>query len=147
MNKNQNATRSTAIAPRKKKNAAPLSKVCLSQQFARFNDYWSPKVAGDLNGQQIKLAKFYGEFPWHHHAREDEMFLVVRGSFRMDYRDAAGVRRSLQIGEGEFVIIPRGMEHRPCARSEAHVLLFEPAGTLNTGHKQNRHTVRNLERL
>ena len=96
---------------------------------------------GELNGQHVKLVKFQGEFVWHHHDLEDELFLVVRGSFRMDYRDEAGGERSLAIAEGEFVIVPRGTEHRPYAAEEVHVLLFEPAGTLNTGNVRTALTI------
>jgi mannose-6-phosphate isomerase-like protein (cupin superfamily) len=118
-----------------------MHKVRLNEAFATFSDHWSPKIAGELNGQQVKLVKLQGEFVWHHHAHEDEMFLVVHGSFQMDYRDPDGREHSMHIHESEFVIVPRGTEHRPCAVEECHVLLFEPAGTLNTGNVQNSQTV------
>ena len=118
-----------------------MQKVNLKAKLASFTDHWNPRIAGELNGQHVKLVKFQGDFVWHHHDNEDELFLVVQGSFRMDYRDEAGVERSLEIGEGEFVIMPRGVEHRPCAAEEVHVLLFEPASTLNTGNVRNERTV------
>lgn len=113
-----------------------MDKVNLSAKFALFQDHWSPKVVGALNGQHVKLAKFQGEFVWHKHDHEDELFLVVRGRFRMDFRD-----RQVWLEEGEFLIVPRGVEHRPVAEEEVHVLLFEPAATRNTGDMQNERTV------
>src|SRR5690242_13565255 len=108
-----------------------MHKVNLAEKLASFSDHWSPKITGELNGQQVKLVKFQGEFVWHRHAAEDELFLVLQGTFRMDYKDDAGVDKALEIGEGEFVIVPRGTMHRPVADREVHVMLFEPAGTLN----------------
>ena len=105
-----------------------MDKVNIAAKFAQFGDHWSPKVVGDLNGQQVKLVKFQGEFVWHHHEAEDELFLVVRGAFRMEFRD-----RSVDLHAGEFLIVPRGVEHRPVADEEVEVMLFEPAATLNTG--------------
>ena len=113
----------------------------LTESLARFSEPWSPRIIGELNGQHVKLVKLRGEFVWHHHAAEDELFLVVHGSFRMDYRDGDGRERSLDISQGEMVIVPRGMEHRPVAQRECHVLLFEPAGCLNTGNVRNELTV------
>jgi mannose-6-phosphate isomerase-like protein (cupin superfamily) len=118
-----------------------MHKVRLKEMLAQFNDYWNPRIVGELNGQHLKLVKFQGEFVWHHHAAEDEMFLVVQGSFRLDFRDAAGCEHSMNVEEGELVIVPQGTEHRPCAALECHVLLFEPAGTLNTGNIRNSRTV------
>jgi mannose-6-phosphate isomerase-like protein (cupin superfamily) len=118
-----------------------MQKICLAEKLANFNEQWSPKIVGELNGQHVKLVKFQGEFVWHHHDQEDELFLVVRGSFRMDYRDEAGGERSLEIAEGEFVIVPRGTEHRPYAAEEAHVMLFEPTATLNTGNVRSERTI------
>src|SRR5687767_5945448 len=103
-----------------------IDKINIKQKLSRFSDYWNPRVAGELNGQEVKLVKFKGEFPWHHHEQEDEMFLVIEGSFTMELRD-----KSIKISPGEFIIIPRGVEHRPVATEEAKVLLFEPASTLN----------------
>ena len=119
-----------------------MDKVNLQQKLSQFGDHWSPKIVGELNGQCVKLVKFMGEFVWHHHDREDEMFLVVKGRFRMEYRD-----RHVWLEEGEFLIVPRGVEHRPVAEEEAHVLLFEPASTLNTGNVVNERTIQELERL
>jgi mannose-6-phosphate isomerase-like protein (cupin superfamily) len=118
-----------------------MTKVRLAEKFDTFSEHWSPRIAGELNGQHVKLVKFQGDFVWHHHANEDELFLVVHGAFRMDYRDETGVELALDIGEGEFVIVPRGVEHRPCAEQEVHVMLFEPAGTLNTGNVRSERTV------
>ncbi len=120
-----------------------MHKVRLEEALATFSDHWNPRIVGELNGQHVKLVKFQGEFVWHHHAAEDEMFLVVHGSFRMDFLDPSGSQRSLDIEKGEFVIVPRGTEHRPYAAKECHVLLFEPAGTLNTGNVRNSRTVDN----
>ena len=120
-----------------------MTKVNMSEKLAQFSEQWKPKIVGDLNGQQVKLVRFLGEFVWHHHDHEDELFLVVKGRFRMDFRD-----RSEWIEEGEFVIVPRGVEHRPVAETEASVLLFEPATTLNTGNvTDSRLTLTELERL
>jgi mannose-6-phosphate isomerase-like protein (cupin superfamily) len=119
-----------------------MNKVNLAEKLALFSDYSSPKVVGELNGQQVKLVKFKGPFTWHHHDVEDEMFLVVKGRFRMELRD-----RNVELAEGEFIVVPKGVEHRPVADEEVHVLLFEPATTLNTGNVVNEQTVRELERL
>jgi mannose-6-phosphate isomerase-like protein (cupin superfamily) len=119
-----------------------MEKVNIRQKLALFTEQWQPKIVGELNGQYVKLVKFQGPFVWHQHEAEDEMFLVVKGRFLMEYRD-----RSVWVEEGEFVIVPRGVEHRPLAAEEAHVLLFEPATTLNTGNVQNERTVAELERI
>jgi mannose-6-phosphate isomerase-like protein (cupin superfamily) len=119
-----------------------MQPVRLSEKLASFNDHWKPRIVGELNGQHVKLAKFQGEFVWHHHAHEDELFLVVRGRFRMDFRD-----RQVWVEEGEFLIVPRGVEHRPFAPEEVSVLLFEPAGTLNTGSAGGERTVATPERI
>jgi mannose-6-phosphate isomerase-like protein (cupin superfamily) len=119
-----------------------MQKVNLRDKFSRFADQWSPKIVGELNGQQVKLVKFIGEFVWHKHDFEDEMFLVVKGRFRMDLRDGP-----IWLEEGEFLVVPRGVEHRPVADEEAHVLLFEPASTLNTGNVRNERTLERLERI
>jgi mannose-6-phosphate isomerase-like protein (cupin superfamily) len=113
-----------------------MDKVNLSAKLALLNDHWSPRIVGELNGQLVKLVKFQGEFLWHHHDDEDEMFLVVKGRFRMEFRD-----RHVWLEEGEFVIVPRKVEHRPVADHEAHVLLFEPASTLNTGNVRTERTI------
>lgn len=119
-----------------------MEKVNLGEKLALFTEHWSPRIAGELNGQQVKLVKFQGPFTWHHHENEDELFLVVKGRFRMELRD-----RSIDLEEGEFLIVPRGVEHRPVADEEVHVLLFEPATTLNTGNVENERTVRELQRV
>jgi mannose-6-phosphate isomerase-like protein (cupin superfamily) len=119
-----------------------VDKVNLASKLALFHDHWSPKLVGELNGQQVKLVKFRGEFVWHHHDHEDELFLVVKGRFRIEFRD-----RSVWLEEGEFLIVPRGIEHRPVAEDEVHVLLFEPAGTLNTGDVEDERTVREPGRI
>jgi mannose-6-phosphate isomerase-like protein (cupin superfamily) len=124
-----------------------MQKINLAQKLSSFNDHWSPKIVGELNGQHVKLVKFRGEFVWHHHEAEDELFLVLHGNFRMDYKDEAGLERSLDVAEGEFVIIPRGTEHRPVATEEVHVMLFEPAGTLNTGNVRDTKTVEQPQRV
>ena len=119
-----------------------MRKVNLDEKFAAFDEHWSPKIIGELNGQQVKLAKFQGPFVWHHHENEDELFLVHRGRFRLELRD-----RVLELGPGELVIVPRGVEHRPVADEEVEVLLFEPATTLNTGNVRNDRTLDELARL
>ena len=117
-------------------------RVRLSEKFARFTEHWSPKVVGELNGQQVKLVKFQGAFTWHHHEHEDELFLVHRGAFRMEFRD-----RIVELSAGDFLIVPRGVEHRPVADEEVEVLLFEPASTLNTGNVRDARTIDTPERL
>ena len=124
-----------------------MQKVNLNEKLASFSDHWSPKIVGELNGQEVKLVKFQGQFVWHHHEHEDELFLVVLGSFRMDYRDDRGAEKALDVGQGEFVIVPRGVLHRPVAEREVHVVLFEPAGTLNTGNVRVAQTVEKLQRI
>jgi mannose-6-phosphate isomerase-like protein (cupin superfamily) len=119
-----------------------MEKVNIRQKLSEFYDHWSPKIVGELNSQQVKLVKFLGEFVWHHHENEDELFLVVRGRFRMDFRD-----RQVWLEEGELLIVPRGVEHRPVAPEEVHVLLFEPASTLNTGNVTDELTVREPDRI
>ena len=119
-----------------------VDKVNIEEKLALFEEHWSPKVVGELNGQHVKLVKILGEFVWHHHDKEDELFLVVKGRFRMDLRD-----RSVWIEEGEFLVVPRGVEHRPVAEEEAHVLLFEPASTLNTGNVRDELTAAELDRI
>ncbi|MEM8884208.1 MAG: cupin domain-containing protein [Planctomycetota bacterium] len=119
-----------------------MDKVNLAEKFAAFADTWSPKIAADLNGQQVKLAKLEGEFVWHHHDDEDELFLVVRGTLRMLFRD-----REVVLEEGEFLVVPRGVEHKPVADELCEVLLFEPASTLNTGNVRNDRTRDDLDRV
>lgn len=117
-----------------------MEKVNLLEKFALFQEHWKPRIAGELNGQQVKLVKFNGPFVWHRHEMEDELFLVVSGRFRMELRD-----RQIWLEEGEFLIVPRGVEHRPVADQEVCVLLFEPANTLNTGNVQDALTTERLE--
>jgi mannose-6-phosphate isomerase-like protein (cupin superfamily) len=125
-----------------------MDKINLSQKFSLFSDYWNPKIAGELNGQQacqpwlVKLVKFKGPFVWHHHEQEDELFYVVKGSFDMEFLD-----KTVTINEGEFIIVPRGVEHRPNAKEEVEVMLFEPGSTLNTGNTENERTVKELKRI
>src|SRR5271168_5006478 len=119
-----------------------MEQVNLRDKLALFTEHWSPKIGGELNGQQVKLAKFQGPFVWHHHDNEDEMFLVVKGRFRMEFRD-----RHVWLEEGEFIVVPRGVEHRPVAEQECWVVLFEPASTLNTGNVVNERTQRELQRV
>jgi mannose-6-phosphate isomerase-like protein (cupin superfamily) len=119
-----------------------MEKVNVREKLALFSDHWNPRVVGELNGQHVKLAKFQGEFVWHNHAEEDEMFLVVRGSFRMDFRD-----RSLTLNEGDFIIVPRGVEHRPVAEQEVEVMLFEPAQIKHTGDVESELTVHEYQRI
>jgi mannose-6-phosphate isomerase-like protein (cupin superfamily) len=119
-----------------------MNKINLAEKFATFSAHWSPKIVGELNGQHMKLVKFQGPFTWHHHENEDEMFLVVKGSFIMEFRD-----KNVVLNEGEFLIVPRGVEHRPNAPEEVEVLLFEPAGTLNTGNVENEFTKKNISTI
>lgn len=123
-----------------------MKKINLAEKLSLINEHWKPHVVGDLNQQQVKLVKFQGPFTWHHHDNEDELFLVIKGRFRMEYRDDEG-ERSMWLEPGELVVVPRSIEHRPVADEEAHVLLFEPATTLNTGNVDNEFTVHNLARL
>lgn len=119
-----------------------MKKINLKDAFSTFDEHWSPRVAGELNGQQVKLVKFGGSFVWHRHDEADELFLVVKGRFVMELRGG-----SVAVEEGEFIIIPKGIEHRPVAEEEVHVLLFEPAGTVNTGNVLDEYTVKQPERL
>jgi len=118
------------------------SKVNLAEKLSLFSEQWSPKIVGELNGQHVKLVKFSGDFLWHSHAEEDELFLVLNGRFRMDFRG-----ESTWIEEGEFIIVPRGVEHKPFAETEVEVMLFEPATTLNTGDAGGERTVQVLPRI
>ena len=119
-----------------------MEAIDLDEGFRRITTHWDPHVAGELNGQQVKLAKLKGEFVWHRHEVEDEMFLVHRGQLQMKFRD-----REVTVGPGQFVIVPRGVEHLPCAPDEVEVVLFEPASTLNTGDVRNERTREQLKRL
>lgn len=119
-----------------------MESINLAERFSRFSDYWSHKIVGELNDFHVKLVKVKGEFIWHHHDEEDEMFLVVKGRLLIQLRD-----RDIWLDEGEFTIIPRGVEHRPVAEEETHVLLLEPKSTLNTGNLRNERTVAELGRV
>ena len=119
-----------------------MEKINLSEKFSLFSDHWSPKIAGELNGQLVKLVKFKGAFVWHHHELEDELFYVVKGSFDMEFRD-----KTVSISEGEFIIVPKGVEHRPNSKEEVHVMLFEPGTTLNTGNIENERTIKELIKI
>lgn len=112
-----------------------MDKVNLSEKLALFREQWQPRIVGELNGQHVKVVKLQGEFVWHHHEHEDELFLVIRGAMTIELRD-----RNIELREGEFFIVPRGVEHRPVAIEEAHVMLFEPATTLNTGNVVSERT-------
>ena len=117
-------------------------KINLADKFARFSDHWSPKIVAALNGQHVKLVKFRGAFVWHQHDDEDELFLVVKGKFRMEFRDQANgpASRTVELREGETIVVPRGLEHRPVADEEVSVVLFEPAATVNTGSNPGEKT-------
>jgi mannose-6-phosphate isomerase-like protein (cupin superfamily) len=119
-----------------------MDKVNIADKFAKISEYYKPHIAGELNGQMVKLVKTKGEFVFHHHDNEDEMFLVVKGRFRMEFLD-----RHEWIDEGEFIVVPRGVEHRPVAEQECWIVLFEPASTLNTGNVVNERTVAQLQRV
>lgn len=121
---------------------ATLEKVNLADAVGSVGSYWSPVIVGELNGQLVKVAKLHGEFLWHHHEQEDELFLVLKGTLLMRLRD-----REVRIEAGEFFIVPRGVEHLPIAEQEVHLLLFEPASTLNTGNVRNERTLQELRRL
>jgi len=119
-----------------------MEKINLAEKFSLFKEQWSPKIVGELNGQMVKLVKFQGPFVWHHHDHEDELFYVVKGSFDMELEN-----ETLTIRQGEFIIVPRGIEHRPNAKEECEVMLFEPATTLNTGNLENERTLTKLQHL
>jgi len=119
-----------------------MRKVNLAEKFALFADYWNPKIVGDLNDSHIKVAKLKGEFVWHHHQHEDELFLVIKGRLVIRLRDG-----EITLGPGEFVVIPRGVDHLPVAEEEVQVVLIEPKATLNTGNVTNAKTVSKLERI
>lgn len=120
-----------------------LETVNLAEKFAKFNDHWSPKLVGELNGQHIKLVKLQGEFVWHHHDVEDEMFFVVEGNMRIELRD----KPAIELNAGEFTIIPHGVEHRPVADEETLLMLFEPAGVLNTGNVTDEKLTNEVEQI
>ena len=119
-----------------------MEKVNISAKHSLIRDYWNPRIIGELNGQHVKAVKLKGDFVWHHHENEDELFLVTKGVLKMEFRD-----KTVDIHEGEFLIVPRKVEHRPVADEEVHILLFEPASTLNTGNVTNERTRTHLEKL
>jgi mannose-6-phosphate isomerase-like protein (cupin superfamily) len=119
-----------------------MEKINLAEKLLTFSDYFNPRIAGELNGQQVKLVKFQGEFIWHHHDNEDELFYVVKGSFDMHLND-----KIITVNAGEFLIMPRGVEHKPVAREEVEIMLFEPATTVNTGNIENELTKKELKHL
>lgn len=119
-----------------------MNKVNIADKLTQFSDYWNPRVVGALNGQEVKLVKFKGPFVWHSHEHEDEMFLVVKGKFNMEFRD-----KTITLNEGEFLVVPKGVEHRPVADEEVAVMLFEPASTVNTGDAGGELTRTKLERI
>lgn len=119
-----------------------MEKINLAQKFSMFDEFWRPKVIAELNGQYVKLAKLQGEFIWHHHDVEDELFLVVKGELLIKFRD-----RDVLLGEGDLIVVPAGVEHKPVAEQEAHVLLLEPKTTLNTGNVRDKRTVVGVEKI
>lgn len=119
-----------------------ISKVNTKDKLSRFSDYWNPRIVGELNGQHIKLVKARGEFIWHKHDQEDEMFYVLEGNLKIEFRDYTSI-----LKPNEFIIIPKGVEHRPVAEEEVSIMLFEPAGTLNTGDIENAFTRRKLNEI
>ena len=119
-----------------------MEKVNIAEKFSQFHDFYNPRIVGELNGQHVKATKLKGEFIWHHHDHEDELFLVIKGKLKMELRD-----KVIEINEGEFLIVPRGVEHKPVAEEEVHILLFEPASTLNTGNIENERTRKQLEKI
>lgn len=119
-----------------------MNKVNISEKFSQFSDHFHPRIIGELNGQHVKAVKTLGEFVWHHHDNEDEMFLVVRGTLKMEFRD-----KVVEVYPGEFIIVPRGVEHKPVADDEVHIILFEPASTLNTGNVENEMTHKQLDTI
>ena len=119
-----------------------MEKINLREKLARIGKHWDPKIVAELNGQHVKLVKLQGEFVWHHHDAEDELFFVLHGALEMQFRD-----HSVVVGPGEMIVVPRGVEHRPAAETETHVLLFEPVSTLNTGNVVNDRTVAAPDRI
>jgi mannose-6-phosphate isomerase-like protein (cupin superfamily) len=119
-----------------------MEKVIIREKLDQFHDHWNPRIVGELNGQHVKAVKLKGEFVWHHHDNEDELFLVIKGQLKMEFRD-----KTVVVNPGEFIIVPRKVEHRPVAESEVEILLFEPASTLNTGNVENERTKKDLQRI
>lgn len=119
-----------------------IDKVNIAQKLALFDDHWHPRIIGQVNQFDVKVVKLQGEFVWHHHDEEDELFLVIKGTLTMQFRD-----RDIRVEEGEFIIVPHGVEHRPIAELECHIMLFEPSGTLNTGNVRDEKTVDKLDQI
>jgi mannose-6-phosphate isomerase-like protein (cupin superfamily) len=119
-----------------------IEKINVQEKLTLFNDYWNPKILGELNGQHVKAVKLMGEFVWHHHEHEDELFFVIKGELKMEFRD-----KTINVNAGEFIIVPRTVEHRPVAEKEVEILLFEPAGTVNTGNVVNERTKKTLNKI
>ncbi len=119
-----------------------MQSINIKNKLSLFSDHWNPRIVGELNGQQVKLAKLKGEFVWHKHENEDELFYVLKGKLKMEFRD-----RTVEVAENEFIIVPRGVEHKPVAEEEVSLMLFEPAGTLNTGNVLNELTKNDLDKL
>jgi len=119
-----------------------MEKVNVSEKLSQFSDHWNPRIIGELNGQHVKAVKLKGEFVWHHHDHEDELFFVVSGKLKMEFRD-----KTVEVNPGEFIIVPRKVEHKPVAEQEVELLLFEPASTLNTGNVENELTRKKLETI
>jgi len=117
-------------------------KINLKEKLSSFSDYWNPRIVGELNGQHVKLVKFKGEFVWHKHDNEDELFLVIKGKFRIEFRD-----KTVELNENEFIIVPKGVEHKPVADQEVEIMLFEPNTTLNTGNTRGELTRDTLEKI
>jgi mannose-6-phosphate isomerase-like protein (cupin superfamily) len=119
-----------------------MEKVIIREKLDQFSDYWNPRIIGELNGQHVKAVKLKGEFIWHHHEREDELFLVIKGRLKMEFRD-----KTVEVNQGEFIIVPRMVEHKPVAEQEVELLLFEPASTVNTGNVEDERTRKQLEKI
>jgi len=124
-----------------------MHKISIAEKFSTISDFYQPRIAAELNGQMVKLVKFDSAFVWHHHEHEDELFLVVKGRFKMEFKDENARERHEWINQGEFIVVPRGVEHRPVAEEECWVVLFEPASTLNTGNVNNERTVEHLQHV
>ncbi len=117
-----------------------LEKINIKEKFTLFSEYWTPNIIAKLNGQAVKIAKIKGPFIWHHHENEDELFLVIKGQLKMEFRDKTEI-----LNEGDIIVVPKGVEHRPVAEEECHILMFEPESTLNTGNVENDRTVEAVE--
>lgn len=137
-----NAFHKSDVSNNGNKNNRYMEKVNIQEKLATFSDYFNPRIVGELNGQHVKAVKLKGEFVWHHHDHEDELFLVIKGKLKMEFRE-----KTVEVNPGEFIIVPHGIEHRPVADEEVEMLLFEPASTLNTGNVENERTRKVLEKI